>query len=142
MARPAAPSSSSRDKLQRIASRIAGLVFLGFGVAKFANHDVEVDSFRTYGLPFPDAFVYLVGTIELVGGAALLTGIGVRLAAPVLAADMVGAIAVSGVAKGEWISLTLAPVLLVIVVSLWIRRTFAHHLTDVESPAPAGADSR
>ena len=119
MARPAAAPNSSRDKLQRIASRIAGLVFLGFGVAKFANHGVEVDSFRTYGLPFPDAFVYLVGAIEVVGGAALLTGIGVRLAAPVLAADMVGAIAVSGVAKGEWISLTLAPVLLVIVVSLW-----------------------
>ena len=38
----------------RIAS---GLVFLGFGIAKFANHSVEVDSFETYGLPAPDAFV-------------------------------------------------------------------------------------
>ena len=94
----------------------AGLVFLGFGIAKFVNHAVEVDSFETYGLPTPDAFVYAIGAIEVVGGVLLITGFGARLAALVLAGDMVGAIAVSGIKEGEPISLTLAPVLLVIML--------------------------
>ena len=102
------------------ASRAAGLVFLAFGAAKFVNHGAEVDSFRTYGLPYPDAFVYLIGVIEVLGGAALVTGRGIRIAAPVLAGDMIGAIVVSGLAEGEWISLTLAPLLLAIVTWLWL----------------------
>ena len=98
----------------------AGLVFLGFGIAKFANHAVEVDSFESYGLPAPDAFVYVIGTIEVIGGLMLIAGAGTRLAALVLAGDMVGAIAVSGIKEGEPISLTLAPVLLaVMIVVLW-----------------------
>ncbi len=98
----------------------AGLVFLGFGIAKFANHSVEVDSFETYGLPAPDAFVYVIGTIELIGGLMLIAGAGTRLAALVLAGDMVGAIAVSGIKEGEPVSLTLAPLLLaVMIVVLW-----------------------
>ncbi len=98
----------------------AGLVFLGFGIAKFVNHAAEVDSFRTYGLPAPDAFVYVIGAIEAVGGLLLISGFGARLAALVLAGDMVAAIAISGIKEGEPISLTLAPALLVtMVVVLW-----------------------
>ena len=98
----------------------AGLVFLGFGIAKFTNHTVEVDSFETYGLPAPDAFVYVIGAIEVIGGLILIAGAGTRLAALVLAGDMVGAIAVSGIKEGEPISLTLAPLLLaVMIVVLW-----------------------
>ena len=64
----------------------------------------------------PDAFVYAIGTIEVAGGLLLIAGLGARLAALVLAGDMVGAIAVSGIKEGEPISLTLAPVLLVIMI--------------------------
>jgi putative oxidoreductase len=96
--------------LVRLAS---GLIFVGFGVAKFVNHGAEVDSFETYGQPSPDAFVYIIGSIEVVGGAMLLLGRGTRLAALVLAGDMVGAIVVSGIKEGELISLTLAPTLLI-----------------------------
>jgi putative oxidoreductase len=91
----------------------SGLIFIGFGVAKFVNHGAEVDSFETYGLPSPDAFVYLIGVIEVVGGTMLLVGRGTRLAALVLAGDMVGAIVLSGIKEGEPISLTLAPLLLI-----------------------------
>ena len=50
----------------------------------------------------------------------LIAGAGARLAALVLARDMVGAIAVSGIKEGEPISLTLAPALLmVMIVVLW-----------------------
>jgi putative oxidoreductase len=102
--------------LRAVARIAAGFVFLGFGGAKFLNHATEVDSFQTYGLPAPDAFVYLIGAIEVVGGILLITGIATRLAALVLAGDMVGAIVVSGVKEGELISLTLAPALLVLML--------------------------
>src|SRR5690348_15055968 len=106
--------------LRRTASIAAGMVFLGFGIAKFVNHAVEVDSFETYGLPAPDVFVYAIGAIELLGGLMLITGFGARVAALVLAGDMVGAVAISGIGEGEPISLTLAPALLVIMIAvLW-----------------------
>lgn len=96
----------------------AGAVFIAFGAAKFANHASEVDSFRTYGLPAPNAFVYAIGVLELVGGALLILGLATRIASLLLAGDMVGAIIVSGIGRGEMVSLTLAPALLVTVLFL------------------------
>ncbi len=103
---------------QLIVRVAAGLIFIGFGLAKFLNHGAEVDSFETYGLPSPDAFVYAIGAVEVVGGAMLLVGRGVRLAALALAGDMAGAVVVSGVKEGEPISLTLAPLLLIGMIYL------------------------
>jgi len=96
----------------------AGFIFLIFGVAKFPGHAAEVASFRRYSLPAPDVFVYLVGVIETGGGLLLIMGLLTRLAALALAADMLGAIVVSGLARGELISLTLAPLLLVAMIGL------------------------
>jgi uncharacterized membrane protein YphA (DoxX/SURF4 family) len=101
---------------------ISGGVFVVFGAGKFVNHSSELASFRTYGLPAPEVFVIVIGVIELVGGALLIANRFVRPAALVLAADMVGAIGVSGIAKGELISLTLAPVLLLAMVALLLGR--------------------
>ena len=96
----------------------AGIIFLIFGVGKFSNHAAELASFRHYPLPAPDTFVYLVGVIELAGGLLLIMGLLTRLAALALAADMIGAIVISGLARWELISLTLAPLLLVAMISL------------------------
>jgi putative oxidoreductase len=102
----------------------AGVVFLVFGAGKFVNHGSEVDSFRDYGLPSPDAFVYAIGVVEVAGGLLLITGVATRLAALVLAGDMVGAIVASGIRKGELISLTLAPALLAgMIFLLWAGST-------------------
>jgi len=99
---------------------LAGGVFVAFGVGKFLNHASELASFKTYGLPMPGVFVIAIGVIELAGGALLIAGLLVRPAALVLAGDMVGAIVVSGIAKGEIISLTLAPAeLIAMAVLLW-----------------------
>ncbi|MGA2928086.1 MAG: DoxX family protein, partial [Solirubrobacteraceae bacterium] len=99
---------------------LAGGVFVAFGVGKFVNHASELASFKTHGLPLPGVFVIVIGVIELAGGALLIAGLLVRPAALVLAGDMVGAIVVSGIAKGEVISLTLAPVeLIAMAVLLW-----------------------
>lgn len=109
-----------------MARRVAGLavrlaaaaVFISFGVGKFASHASELASFRTYGLPAPDAFVYVIGVVEILGGLLLLCGLATRPVALVLAANMVGAIVVSGIAHGEMISLTLAPAMLVAMLFL------------------------
>ena len=92
---------------------VAGLVFVVFGAGKFVNHASEAASFAAYGLPWPDASTDAIGVIEIVGGLALLSGVALVPAALVLAADMVGAIVISGLLRWEWVSLTLAPALLV-----------------------------
>jgi putative oxidoreductase len=96
----------------------SALVFVLFGVGKFTNHASELASFQGYGLPAPDAFVYAVGAVEVAGGVLLALGRLVRPAAFALAGDMVGAIAISGIARGETVSLTLAPALLVAMILL------------------------
>jgi putative oxidoreductase len=99
----------------------AGAVFIAFGIVKFTRHTSELASFQAYGLPAPDLFVYVIGVIEVVGGALLIAGLATRPAALVLAGDMVGAIVVSGIGLGEPVSLTLAPVLLILMVVLvWV----------------------
>ena len=99
---------------------VSGVVFVAFGIGKFVNHSSELASFQNYGLPLPALFVVVIGVVELVGGGLLIRGRLLKLTALVLAGDMVGAIVVSGVARGEIISLTLAPALLVaMIVLLW-----------------------
>src|SRR5436190_12154783 len=96
----------------------AGGVFVVFGAGKFLNHGSELASFQSYSLPAPEVFVVVIGVIELVGGMLLMLGILTRPVALVLAGDMVGAILVSGLARGEIISLTLAPAQLVAMAVL------------------------
>jgi len=94
------------------------IVFVVFGAGKFVNHASELASFRLYDLPAPDVFVYAIGALELAGGLLLLAGRWVRPVALLLAGDMVGAIVVSGIGRGEIISLTLAPALLLAMLFL------------------------
>jgi putative oxidoreductase len=110
----------SRDRVLLVLRLFAGGLFVAFGLGKFVNHASELASFKTYGLPAPEIFVLVIGLIEVVGGLSLITGVLTRPAALVLAGDMIGAIVVSGIARGEPISLTLAPAELVaMIVLLW-----------------------
>jgi putative oxidoreductase len=97
---------------------VAAIVFLIFGVSKFVNHAAELASFRHYPLPAPGTLVYAVGVIEISGGLLLALGLLTRLTALTLAADMLGAIVVSGLARWELVSLTLAPILLAAMIIL------------------------
>jgi uncharacterized membrane protein YphA (DoxX/SURF4 family) len=106
------------DRVLLLIRLVSGGVFVAFGIGKFVNHGSELASFRSYGLPAPEVFVVVIGVIELVGGMLLLANRFVRPAALVLAADMIGAIVVSGIAKGELISLTLAPAELIAMLVL------------------------
>ena len=100
-------------------------VFVLFGADEFVNHARNVRSFALYGLPDPSAFSYAIGSLEIVGALALLSGIALLPAAVALAGDMVGAIVVSGIALGELVSLTLAPAMLLAMLTL-----VAHELSD------------
>ena len=104
-----------------LARLVAGAVFLGFSVGKFIRHGAESAALDRYGLPYPDAFTYGVGVVELVGGAMLVLGLGTRIAALGLACDMAGAIATAGRIEGGPVHLGLAPALLVMMLLvLWI----------------------
>jgi uncharacterized membrane protein YphA (DoxX/SURF4 family) len=125
--------TESRAASTAFATRlIGGGIFIAFGAGKFLNHDSELASFESYGLPAPDLVVSAIGAIELVGGVALILGPGARLAAVVLAGDMVGAIVVSGLVRGNIISLTLSPAqLLAMLFLVWTaggRRALERHL--------------
>jgi len=132
-------------KLLAGARWVSAIIFISFGAAKFANHGAELASFRHYPLPAPGFFVYLAGVVEVVGGLLLAAGLVTRLAALALAGDMIGAIVVSGLARGEVISLTLAPVLLAAMVILirsgggrWSAdNRIAAYLSRVEQARPA-----
>jgi putative oxidoreductase len=108
----------SSDRAHLALRLTSGGVFVAFGAAKFVNHVAELASFRSYGLPVPELFVIGIGVIELVGGLLLIMDYLTRPAALALAVDMVGAIIVSGLARGEIISLTLAPAELVAMLVL------------------------
>jgi uncharacterized membrane protein YphA (DoxX/SURF4 family) len=136
-----------------VAARLAaGAVFVLFGLGKFVNHGAELASFKSYGLPAPEVAVYAVGVLEIVGGALLIVGRAILPVAVLLAADMLVAIAVAGIGRGEVIpSLTLAPVLLgVMVVLAWDQRRFivaarelrTQHLSPPHRPRDAKHRSR
>ena len=74
----------------------AGVTLITVSLAKFTRHEALVDSFERYGLPCPDASVYVAGTVELVGGALLVVGLITRLAAAVVAINMTVALLTGG----------------------------------------------
>jgi putative oxidoreductase len=116
----AGPTHGPRAVAAFVARLAGGGVFVVFGVAKFTSHASEVASFERYGLPAPDTFVTAIGVLEIAGGMLLVLGLATRLAALVLAGDMVAAIVLSGIALGEVVSLTVAPAeLIVCLYLLW-----------------------
>jgi uncharacterized membrane protein YphA (DoxX/SURF4 family) len=81
--------------------RIAvGAIFITQGAMKFARHAHEKALFAHWGLPAPGVSVSVVGVIEIVFGALLLTGLATRLAALVLLCDMLAAFATAGRVDG------------------------------------------
>src|SRR5260370_22485677 len=117
---PGALSSRPTGWALSVARWTSGAVFLVFGAGKFVNHAYEANSFRTYGLPWPNVFTDAIGVLELVGGVLLGMGLATRAVAVLLAGDMIAAIFVSGLLRGGTVSLTLAPALLVAMVVLLV----------------------
>ena len=69
-----------------------GKQFMVTGWGKWNSIDNVTAFFTTLGLPLPRANAMLVATVELVGGACLVLGLGTRLFAALLSTTMVVAI--------------------------------------------------
>ena len=99
---------------------VAGGLFVAISLGKFFDHATEAHDFARYGVAFPAVAVTVVGIVELLGGLALIVGLGTRIAAALLAATMVGAIATAGRVEGGTFNLGVAPALLVLMlIVLW-----------------------
>jgi putative oxidoreductase len=71
-----------------------GIIFLVHGYQKLFHmgfHGVA-GMFSHFGIPFPLASAVVVTLVEFLGGVLLVAGLGTRIAAALIAADMVGAI--------------------------------------------------
>jgi putative oxidoreductase len=97
---------------------VTGVFFITVSAGKFVDHMKEAVDFDRYGVPAAEVAVYLVGVIELVGGLLLVVGLFTRLAALILAFNMVGAIATAGRVDGGSFHLGVAPTLLVAMLFL------------------------
>ena len=97
---------------------VTGFFFIGAGIGKFVEHAHEVEEFERFGFSSPDTIVYLIGVVEIGGGLLLVLGLLTRLAALMLAGNMVGAISTAGVKVGGAFHLGVAPTLLLIMLFL------------------------
>jgi putative oxidoreductase len=81
---------------------IVGLIFVAHGAQKFFVYGLAgtTGAFTQMGIPAPALSAALVATIELIGGGALVVGFFTRIAAILLAADMLGAIALVHLRSG------------------------------------------
>lgn len=81
---------------------LIGVIFIAHGYQKIAIYTLPgtVEAFTGMGAPIPALTAPLIAFIELLGGAALIAGLFTRIAAPLLALDMLGALLLVHVKAG------------------------------------------
>ena len=96
-------------------------LFIPVGLGKFVNHDTYTERFERWGFGAAAGEVaILVGIVEVTCGLMLLLGVVPRLAALVLAGNMVGALVTAGRVDGGqdiWLPLILIAALSAVI--LW-----------------------
>ena len=120
----------TRPALVPLILRIAaGVVFVSYSLGKFRRHAAEVAAFDRYGIPFPDLTVYLIGTLEFVGGLLLILGLLTRPIALALAGNMIGALATAGRIEPNFNHVAL-PIMLVVCLVVLVRTGAGHFSVD------------
>ena len=97
---------------------IAGIGFMMHGISKLLDIQGTQNSFTNMGLP-PELAI-IIGLLEFIGGLAILLGILTRIAAGLLAIDMIGAILLVKLSKGFIGGYELDLLYLAIMISLMI----------------------
>jgi putative oxidoreductase len=95
--RLAEPSPQMKDWGLAVLRIVIGFAFLMHGWQKLFEMGLGgvTQMFGMMGAPLPELTGPLISVLELVGGAALLVGLGTRWAAAVLAIDMLSAILIA-----------------------------------------------
>ncbi|QUW20447.1 DoxX family protein [Sporosarcina sp. Marseille-Q4063] len=109
---------SNRNEIGTLLLRVVlGIVFLAHGASKFQGGiGNTVGWFESIGIP--GFLAYAVGTIEVVGGIALILGIGTRVVSVLLGIIMLGAIFTVNLPAGFLNGYVLDLVLLVLAVHM------------------------
>lgn len=95
VAAPASTNTAQRTALALTILRvIIGLIFLAYGYQKFFVYTLPgtTGAFSEMGIPAASLAAPAVATVELLGGIALILGIGTRFAAAILALTILGAL--------------------------------------------------
>jgi putative oxidoreductase len=95
---------------------ITGIGFMIHGLPKLQDIPNTQNSFMNMGLP-PELAI-IIGLLEFIGGLAILLGIFTRIAAGLLAIDMIGAILLVKLSKGFIDGYELDLLYLAIMISL------------------------
>jgi uncharacterized membrane protein YphA (DoxX/SURF4 family) len=95
-----------------------GIGFVWAGIPKFTSHDLYIERFERWGIPFAGESSYLAGAVEIAAGAMLAAGILTTFAAAALVNNMVVAFLTAGLTDGGrdvWLPPTLILGLVVVV---------------------------
>lgn len=95
-----------------------GLVFLAHGIQKFTDLAGVEGFFESVGIPAPGAMAVIVALVEALGGLAIIFGVGMRIAAALIAIVMVVAIVTVKFSAGFFGGYELDLVLLLVAIGL------------------------
>ncbi|AHI01291.1 DoxX family protein [Kutzneria viridogrisea] len=85
------------DRIRNLIALVArvgiGVIFIAHGWQKFNEYGISgvTASFTKMGIPMPGVSAWFAATVELLGGAALIVGIGLPVVGVLIAIDMAGA---------------------------------------------------
>lgn len=84
---------------------VVGAVFAAHGAQKIFEYTIPgtIGSFSGMGVPFPEIAAPVVAFVELVGGVLLIAGVLTKVAAVLLAVDMIVALITVHLPAGLWV---------------------------------------